>query len=94
LAVKETCNNVVRHSGASEVWLRIIIKGEEFSIHIEDNGKGFLVGSAEEGSDGLLNIRQRMAEVGGCLELSSEPGRGTHVKLILQLNQINNLYVH
>ena len=94
LAVKESCNNVVRHSGASEVWLRMTITDREFNIVIEDNGKGFRVGSAREGSDGLLNIRQRMTDIGGCLELSSEPGQGTHVKLILQLNQLNHLYVH
>jgi signal transduction histidine kinase len=41
LVVKETCNNVVRHSAASEIWLRVLITNQEFSITIEDNGKGF-----------------------------------------------------
>jgi len=70
------------------------ITDREFNIVIEDNGKGFRVGSAREGSDGLLNIRQRMTDIGGCLELSSELGQGTHVKLILQLTQLTHLYVH
>ncbi|MBI4326796.1 MAG: ATP-binding protein, partial [Chloroflexi bacterium] len=89
LAVKEACNNVVRHSEASEVWLRMTVAEKQFSITVEDNGKGFRVESAPEGSDGLVNMRQRMADLGGCLELSSGPGRGTRVKLIAPLNQFN-----
>jgi ligand-binding sensor domain-containing protein/signal transduction histidine kinase len=85
LAVKETCNNIARHSGASEVWLRINITNHEFSITIEDNGKGFHVASAREGSDGLLNIRERMEEIGGFTELTSKPGEGTRLRLILPL---------
>jgi ligand-binding sensor domain-containing protein/signal transduction histidine kinase len=85
LAVKETCNNIVRHSGATEVWLRIVIADLEFSITIEDNGKGFCPDTLPEGSHGLLNLRQRMMDIGGCFQLSSEPGRGTRVKLEVPL---------
>jgi ligand-binding sensor domain-containing protein/signal transduction histidine kinase len=94
LVVKETCNNVVRHSAASEVWLRVLITNQEFRITIEDNGKGFQVGATKEGCDGLFNIRQRMEEMGGCIEISSKPGLGTRVKLVLKLNQLKHPYVH
>ena len=81
LAVKEACNNVARHSGATEVWMRLSLKGPELCIAIEDNGCGFAAGKAAEGSDGLRNLRQRMAEIGGRLELVSERGQGTRVRL-------------
>jgi len=89
LAVKEACNNVARHSEASEMWLRMNLTDQEFSIIVEDNGKGFRAESTPESSNGLRNLRERMAELGGRLELSSQPGRGTRVKLIAPLNQLN-----
>ncbi len=90
LAVKEACNNVARHSEASEVWLRMTLTDQEFSIEVRDNGQGFRPESKPEDSDGLINMRERMADLGGRLELSSEAGRGTSVKLIAPLNQLNS----
>jgi signal transduction histidine kinase len=90
LAVKEACNNVARHSGASEVWVRLKVDASEFCITVEDNGRGFVVGTAAEGSDGLRHMRQRMAEVGGGLDLDSEPGRGTRVKLSAPLGELKS----
>jgi signal transduction histidine kinase len=87
MGVKEACNNVARHSEASEVWLRMTLADQEFRIMVEDNGRGFRPESTSEDSDGLLNMRERMADLGGRLELSSGPGRGTRVKLIAPLNQ-------
>lgn len=87
LAVKEACNNVARHSGAGEVWLRLVVSDSEMCVAIEDNGRGFVPGTSVEGSDGLRNIRQRMKEVGGRFELASEPGQGTRVKLFAPLPQ-------
>jgi signal transduction histidine kinase/streptogramin lyase len=89
LAVREACNNVVRHSEASEVWLRMSVADQQFSITVEDNGKGFPEESVPEGGDGLGNMRQRMAYLGGRLELTSGPGLGTRVKLIAPLNHLN-----
>ena len=41
MAVKEACNNVVRHSGASEVWVRFQTVHGGFWLTVEDNGRGF-----------------------------------------------------
>jgi ligand-binding sensor domain-containing protein/signal transduction histidine kinase len=90
LAVKEACNNVARHSGASEVWVRLKVDEADLCITIEDNGRGFVAGTAAEGGGGLRNMRQRMAEVGGRMELASEPGRGTRVKLFAPLREFNS----
>ena len=91
LAVKEACNNVARHSGASEVWVRLALNGSELCIAIEDNGRGFTAGKVADGSDGLRNMRQRMAEVGGRMELVSQPGQGACVKLFAPLHGIKNI---
>jgi signal transduction histidine kinase len=86
LAVKEACNNVARHSKAEEVWVRMTITEREISVTVEDNGRGFDPESVPPDHDGLLNMRQRMADLGGRMELNSEPGRGTRVRLTAPLN--------
>ena len=86
LALKEALNNVVKHAGATEVWLRLQLGPRELSLVIEDNGRGFSPGSeGAPGEDGLVNLRQRMAEVGGRFEQHSEPGRGTCTRLVAPL---------
>ena len=88
LAVKEACNNVARHSHATEVWVRMTTNDREVSVTIEDNGRGFDPAAVPEDHDGLLNMRHRMSDLGGQLELTSEPGRGTRVSFTVPLNHL------
>lgn len=95
LILKEALNNTVKHAAATEVWLRIHVQPDGFSLAIEDNGKGFNLAAADEkaiseaGSldlaatqkDGLFNMRKRMESVGGQLELTSQPDQGTKIRL-------------
>jgi len=86
LVVKEACNNVARHSHATEVWVRMTATDREVSVTVEDNGCGFDPKAVPADHDGLLNMRQRMADLGGELELTSEPGRGTRVRFRVPLD--------
>lgn len=86
LAVKEACGNVARHANAKEVWVRMTIAEREISVTVEDNGQGFDPEAVPVDHDGLLNMRQRIADLGGHMELSSKPGRGTRVRLTAPLN--------
>ncbi len=83
LVVKEALNNVVRHSGASEVWLRLGMANEELNLSIEDNGHGIQAGAGAE-HDGLGNIRRRIENLGGRFELASASS-GTTISLRLPL---------
>ena len=85
LAVKESLNNVVRHSGATEVWLRLCHENAELKLVIEDNGRGLPVGQPTSGHDGLTNIRSRIERLGGRFEVESELGKGTTLRLRLPL---------
>jgi signal transduction histidine kinase len=85
LATKEACNNVVRHSAATEVWVRLTVTEDQFTIAVEDNGQGFHQGAVPVDHDGLLNIQQRLADLGGRVELQSAPGQGTRVRIIAPL---------
>jgi len=79
LACKEALHNVVKHSQASEVWVRLHSHAAGFQLVIEDNGRGFDVGDANTDSNGLRHMQQRLAEVGGSCRIESQPGRGTRV---------------
>jgi signal transduction histidine kinase/ligand-binding sensor domain-containing protein len=81
LVVKETLNNIARHAHAAQVSLRIAATDDRIDVTIEDNGQGFNPASTNGSGDGLHNMRQRMEEIGGHLQIKSEPGKGTRVFL-------------
>lgn len=82
LAVKEGLNNIVRHAGASEVHLNVVITDNQVSIIIKDNGRGFTRPPENALCDGLRNMRQRMDEIGGQFQLESQPGAGTTLTFV------------
>ncbi|KAB2659730.1 MAG: hypothetical protein DVB31_15460, partial [Verrucomicrobia bacterium] len=80
LGVRETLTNVVRHSHATEVWLRLRLAHEWLVVEVADNGRGFDTAKPGAGEEhGLSNLRARLAALGGRFECRSQPGRGTHV---------------
>lgn len=81
LAYKETLNNIIKHAEASEVRIRVSVTDPVVELVIEDNGKGFDPGTVRSTSNGLINLKKRLEDIGGQCELNSEPGRGTRVKL-------------
>jgi signal transduction histidine kinase len=84
LAVKETLNNVVRHAQATEVEFGLHLNGSQLEILIADNGRGFDPQDVARGN-GLANLRERLAGLGGDCSVESAPGKGTRVKLSLGL---------
>jgi len=95
LAVKETLNNVVRHSGATEVEVGIKTARDLLRITITDNGQGFGRVQNDACADGLRNMRQRMEEIGGEFNIESAPGAGTRVLLMVSIpNRRNGVYAN
>jgi signal transduction histidine kinase/streptogramin lyase len=82
LATKEALNNVARHSGAGEVWLRIRIENGQLEIIVEDDGCGFDPRQIAGEGNGLPNMGTRLEAIGGCAEIDSQPGRGTTVRFV------------
>jgi ligand-binding sensor domain-containing protein/two-component sensor histidine kinase len=80
LALKEAFNNVLKHSGATEVWLKLSLDAASARVSVEDNGRGFDVTRIAPGGNGLENMRSRLVECGGRMELLSAPGQGTTVR--------------
>ena len=78
LAVKEVLNNAVKHSGATEIIVRIEFNEPHLSIAITDNGHGFDAAQAPQGN-GLKNMQRRMEATRGTVSILSQPGEGTAV---------------
>ncbi len=83
LVVKEALNNAAKHSGATELYVRIHRQGEGLLLVIEDNGLGFDPLHTNQERNGLANMTQRMKEAGGTCQILSMPGAGCRVDLSL-----------
>jgi signal transduction histidine kinase/streptogramin lyase len=95
LTFEEALNNVLKHSKAAGVRVEMSIHLPEFEIKISDDGRGFAVpdlSSANRpapggpGGNGLKNMRQRLANIGGVCLISSRTGGGTTVTLHFRLD--------
>lgn len=80
--VNELVNNSLKHSGADQINVQLIIDDKRINLVVEDNGKGFNVSDAEnEGGNGLKNVRSRVASMEGTMGIISSPGKGTEVNV-------------
>lgn len=84
LAVKEALNNAAKHSGATELFLRIHREGDRVIVMVEDNGCGFDATLLSDGN-GLANMQQRLTEMGGACAFATEPGAGCRVEFNMPL---------
>jgi signal transduction histidine kinase len=97
LAVKEALHNVLKHSQASRVQLRLAADADRLTIVIADDGRGFAAapaarpngapaGASKRRGHGLTNIRERLAGVGGQCQVTSVPGGGTRIEFAVPLS--------
>ena len=87
LAVKEALNNVVKHSHATELTVRVRLDGSMFVVMVEDNGIGFDQRQVNPERNGLNNMMLRMREIGGYATLAGRPGEGCRVSLCFPLKK-------
>ena len=86
--VQEAFNNVIKHSGATNVTVVLKRHAEGVTLTIEDNGVGFdkeeVTRSKRTGRWGLTNISERAMSMGGRCQIESVPGRGTRIVVEVQ----------
>jgi signal transduction histidine kinase len=83
LVIREALHNVVKHSGATQVSISLIMNEHSFNIIIKDDGKGFDPYKLEFPGNGLVNMKKRMADIGGEFLIISNPGKGTEITLLV-----------
>jgi signal transduction histidine kinase len=79
---QEALHNALRHSGASEISVSLARTRRRVILAISDDGTGFDPTLASGGL-GLASMRERAAAVGGVLRVSSAPGAGTQIRLMV-----------
>ncbi|HYU61535.1 MAG TPA: sensor histidine kinase [Solirubrobacterales bacterium] len=77
---QESLSNVVRHSGAEHVRVRLRRNGDGLELSVSDDGHGFVLGESDGGL-GIPGMRERALLVGGELEVESKPPVGTRIRL-------------
>jgi PAS domain S-box-containing protein len=90
-AVRELLVNIAKHSGAASASVSIRHGERNLTIIVSDDGRGFAPAKAaafsSQGGFGLFNIRERLAHLGGKLQINSMPGKGTAVTISLPLHE-------
>ena len=84
--IQEALNNVHKHADADGVDVELCLKRKEIECSVIDNGKGFLVEEAIESMPetdcfGLMGMHERVGLINGTLDIVSEPGKGTKIKV-------------
>jgi signal transduction histidine kinase len=93
--VQESLTNILRHSESRKAEVRLEVARGEISLSVKDYGKGMTKGQIDRimktaggGGVGLRGMQERIADLGGTVELQST-GTGTTVKAILPLTKSN-----
>ena len=87
-SVRELIANAMKHSHSERLLISSTVRNGEAFISVKDNGEGFEVPPdgfhvREDGGFGLFNVNERVTEIGGRLDIQSEPGRGTTATIIV-----------
>jgi signal transduction histidine kinase/ligand-binding sensor domain-containing protein len=83
---QESISNAVRHSAARTIDVSLQCDRSSLRLMVRDDGHGFAASAAEPvptGHYGLIGMRERALQIHATLEILSEPGRGTQVRLEL-----------
>jgi signal transduction histidine kinase len=82
--LQEGLNNVVRHAGTGEAWVRVRYAPDRLELEIEDHGPGLPAERGQRGI-GLISMRERADLLGGSLEFQRPAEGGTRVQLNIPL---------
>jgi PAS domain S-box-containing protein len=81
---QEALNNVVKHAGASRAIVRLECTGEQVTLSISDNGRGFDPDDVPPHHLGVGIMRERAQALGAAFAVASEPERGTEITVTWQ----------
>ncbi|MEJ2449028.1 MAG: sensor histidine kinase, partial [Anaerolineales bacterium] len=80
---QEALQNTVKHAHASTVEITLKWEGEGLVLAVRDDGDGFNPGREYPGHLGLQSMRERAEKIGGKIQITSQAGRGSLVRVTL-----------
>jgi len=85
--VQESLNNINKYAQASQVSVSLSQQGNELRLAVRDNGIGFDPAVVDRRSTlGLLGMRERVLVLGGQVAVTSTPGHGTEITVVIPLD--------
>ncbi len=88
---REALTNVVRHSQAQHVFIRLIKKPQSIILTVSDDGRGITKKEIKgEKSLGLVGIRERIRIVGGTFQIEGRPDKGTVLSVEVPIEKKKN----
>jgi NarL family two-component system sensor histidine kinase LiaS len=87
--VQEGLGNIFRHARATHVRIGVEFTAEQLRLAIEDNGVGIV--ESEPGGRvgfGMGNLRRRVDDLGGELDVKSVPGTGTRIEVAVPIGGV------
>jgi two-component system sensor histidine kinase DegS len=89
---QEALNNIIRHSKATRVRVRLAFEGETAVLEIQDNGKGIdiipdLIDQTAQGHFGMAGMKERAEGARGSFGIQSYPGKGTTITAKIPLKK-------
>ena len=85
---QEAVVNAVKHARAQMIWVGLEIRDRVLHLTIKDDGKGFEpsdTSSARAGHFGIVGMKERTERLGGTFSLTSRPGSGTQVEVVVPI---------
>jgi signal transduction histidine kinase len=83
--VQEALTNVTRHAGAGTATVRVTYAERDLTVQVDDDGHGGRAPSADGAGKGVRGMRERVAALGGELEVGPRPAGGFRVRARLPL---------
>lgn len=80
----ELVNNAIKHSSADRIDIQLMTEDSQVVLTISDNGQGFDQ-KQETNGIGLENIRNRISQYNGNMNIISNPGTGTEINITFPL---------
>jgi PAS domain S-box-containing protein len=79
---QEALNNIRKHARAGKAEIVLEGDGDQVTLRIQDDGRGFDPAATRSGRMGLKIMRERAASIGASLRVDSEPGEGTTIEVV------------
>jgi len=83
--LQESLSNTLRHAKANLISVKLFTLQEQVRMRVSDDGVGFDPDGDKLTSYGLRSMQERVAEVGGSMEIYSAIGKGTQIEVRIPL---------
>jgi signal transduction histidine kinase len=82
LIFKEALNNMIKYADASTCSVNLKLSDNNFILEISDDGVG-MSGEVNGSGNGIPNIKKRVLQLGGVIDIKTAPGKGTTISISL-----------